>query len=477
MNCNDIRPTKHRRVALALVWALGLGGVPAQAQPAAAPAAPAQESVGLADIYIAARGRNPGVLAAEAGRAAVGHARRDAYMGLAPRANWIFDWSTERQQVHRTANPVYRVGVGEFANHGNTLEVVQPLFDSRLFAQLRGAYASVSRGQSELELARQKMAFDLIQAYLVALGSADAVAAAGGEVRALTQLSDEVRTKTQRGLASGADLDEVTARLAAAQAQHTNAISALNEAFATLERRAAGRITAIAPLAAAIPMPMPQPPDVESWASLAKERSPDVLVQDGVAQESRAAAELAGAALLPRVDLRFTANRLDSGGTLYGGGALTSDRTVLFRLTVPLFNGDGNGYPVLAARERYRQQEFRTDDLRLEAEERARIAFQEVASDARRSRELTQAVEAQIRVVQSRRQRYAAGVMRIVDVLNSERDLYQAQRSLLASRYNYLLNMMQLKRLTGDISDADIAFIDSELAKGATPVRRMGYGG
>ena len=461
-------------LALAAMVAVALGSAPAGAQPAAAREA---QTVGLADIYIAAQSRAPALLSAERGRDAVGHARRDAYMALAPRANWVFDWSNERQRVFRTANPVYRVGQGEFANHGYTLEVVQPLFDARLFAQLRGAYASLDRGQAELELARQKMAFELIQAYLVTLGSGDAVAVARGEEAALRQLSTEIGTKAQRGLSSQADLDEVTARLAAAQAQTTNAISALNEAFATLERRAAGRITAIAPLAAVIPMPMPSPPEPEAWANLAKERSPDVLVQDGMTREARAAAELAGAALLPRMDLRFTNSRLDSGGTLYGGGALTSDRTLLFRLTVPIFNGDGNGYPVLAANARYRQQQYRTDDLRLEAEERARIAFQEVANDARRSRELTQAVEAQTRVVQSRRQRYAAGVMRVVDVLNSERDLYQAQRALLASRYNYLLNMMQLKRLVGDISQADIAFIDSELAKQATPVRRLGYGG
>jgi TolC family type I secretion outer membrane protein len=466
---------QHRRAPLALATMALLGcwgtGAGAQTTPPEAPTV-----VGLADIYIASRNRAPAVLAAEAGRDAVGHARRDAYIALAPRANWVFDYSRERQRVIRTANPVYQLGVGEFWNHGNTLEVVQPLFDSRLFAQLHGAHAGVTRGQAELELARQKMAFELIQSYLVALGSADAVTVARGEERALQQLSDEVGTKAQRGIVAQSDLDEVTARLGSARAQLTNAVAALNEAFATLERRAAGRVEAIAPLAAVIPMPLPSPADPDNWSNLAKERSPDVLVQEGVVQEARAAAELAGAALLPRVDLRFTANRLDSGGTLYGGGALTTDRTILFRVTVPVFNGDGNGYPVFAATSRYRSQQYRAEDLRLEAEERARIAYSEVASDARRSRELAQAVEAQQRVVVSRRQRYAAGVMRIVDVLNSERDLYTAQRALLSSRYNYLLNMMQLKRLVGDISDADIAFIDSELAKQAPPVRRISFG-
>jgi outer membrane protein len=139
---------------------------------------------------------------------------------------------------------------------------------------------------------------------------------------------------------------------------------------------------------------------------------------------------------------------------------------------VPLFNADGAGYPVFASRARARAAQYRTDDARLDIEERVRTSYEETLANISRASTIARGADAQQRVWQSKREKYAAGLIRISEVLESEKDLYQVQRTLLAARYNYLLNLMQLKRLAGDISEADAAFIDAALQRNGPAVTR-----
>jgi predicted outer membrane repeat protein len=450
------------------------------AMSSAAPLAAAeatQKPQGLTELLIQALRNSPAIAGAEASNTAANRSLIDALIGFAPRASWVFDNSRERLNVKRSSNAIYQVGISNFGNYGNTLQVSQPLFDPRIFAQLHGANETLKRVRAELDGARQKAIFEMIQSYLVALGSADALAVSRSEEQSLANQRDQMALRVQRGLASPPDLDEVTSRLLQSRAQRTTAEAALREAFSTLDHRVAGHVEAVLPLGGPIAMPAPQPADVEAWVTQAKLHNPDVRALDFAAGEAWSVFEQQGAALLPHLDATFTQNRSESGGSIYGGGSLTTDRTLLFRLTIPLFNADGNGYPVLAAHARAQAARYKTEDEKLDIEERVRIAYEEILANISRAGDVARAAEAQQRVWQSKRDRYAAGLIRITEVLESEKDLYQVRRVLLAARYNYLLNLMQLKRLAGDISESDAAFIDALLQRnGPFVTRTLGTG-
>ena len=309
------------------------------------------------------------------------------------------------------------------------------------------------------------------------LGSADALVVSRAEENALAVQQEQMTLRVQRGLASQVDQDEVISRLMQARAQAQAAASTLTQSFATLERRVSGKVTALLPLGGPIPMPPPEPIDVEAWVEAARERNPEVVALVNAAGEAWATFEAQGAALSPRIDFTYTQSRNETGGSVYGGGSLTADQTWLLRLTVPLFNADGGGYPARAAHARARAARYRTDDQRLEVEERVRTAYEEILGNSSRANDVARAAAAQERVVQAKRERYTAGLVRITEVLDSERDLFQVRRTLLASRYNYLLNLIQLKRLAGDISEGDAAVIDAILLRNGPVVTRAGADG
>ena len=58
---------------------------------------------------------------------------------------------------------------------------------------------------------------------------------------------------------------------------------------------------------------------------------------------------------------------------------------------------------------------------------------------------------------------YEVGTRTIVDVLDSTRSLYDANRNLSDARYNYILSVLQLKQAVGTLSEQDILDINTGL--------------
>jgi outer membrane protein len=65
--------------------------------------------------------------------------------------------------------------------------------------------------------------------------------------------------------------------------------------------------------------------------------------------------------------------------------------------------------------------------------------------------------------VEGRTRGYRSGVFTLLDVLDSERELYQTRRDLARARYEYLLNLLQLKRQAGTLSEDDLVYLNGLL--------------
>jgi outer membrane protein len=64
---------------------------------------------------------------------------------------------------------------------------------------------------------------------------------------------------------------------------------------------------------------------------------------------------------------------------------------------------------------------------------------------------------------------YEVGTRNVVDVLNAQNLLFQAERDYANSRYDYILNMMRLKEQAGLLSPEDVIRLDSFLVPPSAP--------
>jgi outer membrane protein len=86
-----------------------------------------------------------------------------------------------------------------------------------------------------------------------------------------------------------------------------------------------------------------------------------------------------------------------------------------------------------------------------------------VLSEISRVQALRQALESSRTALQATEAGFEVGTRTTVDVLNARRTLYQAQTDYARSRYDYLLNVLQLQFAAGTLDRADLEEINSFL--------------
>jgi TolC family type I secretion outer membrane protein len=431
------------------------------------------QAVSLLELYNYATGTNPEIGAARAGASAARNGVTDAYIGFAPRVVGTYDKQRERQDVIHTDNPVYATGKSYFGNQIGYGEAVQPVFDYRLFAQLKGAKAAERREAYLTTSTQQKVIYSLVEAYLLALSAADSYNLSQIEAKTLQSHESEVKSKIASELSNSSDLDEVQARYGLARSRMISAAAAVSEAFSAIEKTAGMSPESLMPLRGAIPVPRPEPARAEDWSIAVLQSNPELLAANETVVGARAEFEKQVGNHMPRVELRATTTRSDTGGSLYGGGSLTDDKLLSLRVTVPIFNAGGQGIGFTAAKDRELQAQLNWDVRRREIVQKVQTTFLEAVSNSERVKVLASATAAQERVAAGLRTKFKAGLTTITLVLDAEAQSYRAKREFLAARYNYLLTMMQLKQLAGVISPDDIGFVNSLLDRNQRPIRRI----
>lgn len=321
--------------------------------------------------------------------------------------------------------------------------------ESGIFAQVVGSYLDVIRDQAIVGLNRNNV--EVLEVNLTA-------------TRDRFEIGDLTRT----------DVAQSQARLAQAR-------SDLRTAEATLagSRESYIRLVGKPPAALAPPPPLPNlPASPEDAVATALESNPDLLA---ARQRSKAAAydtDVAGAARLPRVSVFSGATYSDYFDTLGGAAApLIQQRSTTgqagVRATIPLFQG---GLP--AAQQRQAQgREGATLEQEIGTEREViatvRTFFQQwkAASDVITSSQT--AVDAAALGLEGVRAENSVGNRTILDILNAEQELLNAQVVLVRARRNAYVAGFNLLAAMGKADARDLGLDGGLLYDPAVNYRRV----
>ena len=114
--------------------------------------------------------------------------------------------------------------------------------------------------------------------------------------------------------------------------------------------------------------------------------------------------------------------------------------------------------------------EFRAAQERLErsareTERQVRDSFLSVNSEIARVQALAKSVESNQTALRATEAGFEVGTRTTVDVLDSRRNLFEAQRDYARSRYTYLVNALSLKQAAGTLNEGDLREVDGWLTK------------
>ena len=441
-------------LALALLSASFL--TPAYAQTGTALSAPTiqAESAGtqnLFDVLRYAYANNPTILAARAELLATQERLPQAQAGWKPSADltgeigrtWIdgngggADGSTYKTGEITASQPLYRGGrtTAQISSARNAIMAQRAFLmatEQNILLQVVAAYMNVLRDQSLYDLA---------------VNNKDVIARQLDASRARFEVGDVTRT----------DVSQSEARLAQSEANRVNALGNLRSSIAIYQR-----VAGLPPATLAFPaMTLPIPQTLEASVEMAETYNPNVIAADFLHNAAEEDIDAVFGELLPQVGLFGSYNHTidPSPGTV----DKTTFKAIGISATIPLYEAG-------STRSRTRQAKNIARQRLIEVQEAERLARQQAVSsweDHLAAKAEIQSREAQVEAARVARdgvhKEAELGTRTILDALNADQELLDAESALVTARRNEVVAQFALATSLGLMSPEALGFPELSL--------------
>jgi outer membrane protein len=309
--------------------------------------------------------------------------------------------------------------------------------------------------------------------YFDVLAAQDTVDAADAALEAFSRQLQQANKRFEVGLIAITDVQEAKA----AHDQAAAAVIAAKRSLATareLLRELTGEsFDTLATPVDDMPLKSPNPENEEEWVRQALDQNLAVISARLATDIAKQDVRVARSGHLPSIDLVASRGDQDFTGDQVGrnqGGVsrAPADQTqttdsIGVQVTIPIYSGGATSSRVRQQVYLHRAARERLERANRETERSARDAYLGVLSEISRVRALRQALESSRTALQATEAGFEVGTRTTVDVLDARRRLFEAQTNYARSRYDYILNVLQLQFSTGTLDRADLEEINASL--------------
>jgi len=415
-------------------------------------------SADLMQVYEMARSGDTQLAIAESNRLSTLEGQVQARAALLPQVDGSVALGRTRTEI--SGAPV----TGNVRNRQYALNAGQTLFDWSRFSNLRAQRELSQAADFTLEAANDDLIMRTSATYFNVLIAIESLAAAQSNETAAQKQFDYAQKRLAVGLAPITDMHEARAQYDQARAQTIlarNALEDASQALAELTGQSLGNnATNLRDLRGLPEDFRPQLPEdrgnVEQLVASAVKQNPLIRAQQlqvGAAESSIAAAR---ARHYPNLSLGANWNKQNqSGRPAQGNLSDITANSISLNLTIPIFAG---GAVQSGVRQAIAQRDIAQEVLeqqRRQLDRSTRNAWQSVVAGISE-------VEARRLAVVSAQSAYDAsqiglevGTRTVLDVVQNQRTLFQAQLMYVQAKYQFLQNRLALEQALGTL-DAEV---------------------
>ncbi|MEO5347938.1 MAG: TolC family outer membrane protein [Magnetococcus sp. YQC-9] len=398
----------------------------------------------------------PEVLAAQEYGKSLDQKVQQSLAGYLPRVDFTAGYGQEKSDNTTTRSANQLLGKSEHAlsmkRGESALTVRQNLFDGfEVRSKVAQARAQLLAARARLNLVSDNVALQAAFAYTDLVLKHVQLELIKDNVLLHQRILAKVEEKFKGGVGTEADVDQAKSRTFLASANHASNLAAY--------KNAQTKFTELVALPALKESEMIRPQPREKWLPNSVDEALESALRSGWDMEearlnleaAEAGLESAKATLYPKVDLELTgSNNANLGGVVGHSNSLTS----LMRMNMNLFEGG-------AGRARIQEQSNLVEQTRQNKDKVQRTvetSIQETWNRLTMSRErigfLQQHFEVSKRVVASYHDQFKMGKRTLLDLLNSENELFAAKNGLLSEEFNYIKTYYELLARTGSLRNA-----------------------
>ncbi|CAN5274523.1 outer membrane channel protein TolC [soil metagenome] len=446
-------------------------------------AAPAAWAEDLCHAYERAVQSDPLLREAEANRLAALEAKPQARALLLPQANFTVSRTEQDQEGDQvqlnfeddSQNPtlVPLTLSSDVSQSNYTLELRQTLFRWDQWVALRQADSSVAQAEANYRAAQQDLMTRIAQRYFDVLAASDTLESEEVAKESIARQLEQAEKRFEVGLIAVTDVQEAQAAYDQAVAAQIGASRTLATARELLREITGEYFTDLAAPAEDMPFEPPTPSSEEEWVAIAMDQNLNLISSRLGADVAREQIKLQRAQHYPTLDLVASRNEFTSEGDRFFGTRFQESQlipedqdfttdTISLQFSFPIFSGGLTSSRVREAVYRHRAAKEQLERVARETERLTRDSYLGVLSGISRVQALEQAVKSSRTALEATEAGFEVGTRTTVDVLIARRNLLAAQTSYARSRYDYVLNRVQLKQAAGTLTAEDICTLQLE---------------
>ena len=469
--------TRFRLTAItaALCGALG-AGVPAHADT-------------LLDIYQLSVKNDAKLQAAQATYKANIETEQQTKARLLPQIN--ADASISRNNVDRDSQSITSVdlntlsfGTGTVNTQTDTTDknwsvnLTQTLFDLPAWFSFKSGKIISKQAEAQFSADQQDLIVRVAEAYFTVLRQWDNLQVALAEEHADKRQLEQAQQRFKVGLVAITDVHEAQAAYDAGYALRLADEGALATAYESLSTFTGQTHANLWLLDKNFPVVDPAPNDRAQWVkfALANNYSLKAAVYGMQAAEENATAKrmehapkLTGSLSYQKDTVNGSLDANPNSPFVFPPDSDTTTKVAMLHLTVPIYSGGYTSSVQRQAAEQYNAALDRKIDAQRSVIQGARARLISANTDVQRVKARAQSIVSAQSALEATKAGYEVGTRNIVDVLQTQRGYFSAERDYANARYDYVLDMLRLKQVAGTLSPQDIVDLNKWLVAPDSP--------
>jgi len=427
----------------------------------------------LNDIYESALRNDPVLRAARASFNAERETKNIARGALLPQLALSGDYTSS--EINDDSNSVIIINDAPL-NSGATglidsnetsygVSLKQAFFDMPSWYNFKSGKALSESAQAQFAADQQSLIIRVSEAYFNVLRAYDNLQTRSAEERAIKRQLEQTRERFEVGLLPITDVHEAQAVFDDAAVNSLEARGSLNIAFEGLQVLTGQNHQVLAGLTDRFTATNPEPLSNQEWVDFAIGNNFQLKVAELGKDAAYNQAKAAAAARLPKITGSATYFDSDNDGTRYTSPfeSKQDGHSFVVSVTMPIWMGGS----VDAQRRQAKQRSIASNEsytaTKRNVIQSSRSMHQLVLTNTARVKARKQSITSADSALQATQAGYEVGTRNIVDVLVAQRTVYQARRNYANARYDYILSMMRLKEVAGQLSPDDIYQLNSAL--------------
>ena len=373
--------------------------------------------------------------------------------------------SGSKKQIGQDIQLNEAFGAGGKTNYVSTqyrINLTQPIYHHDRIINLSQAKKRFKKAQLSVIAAHQELIFRVAEKYFNLLSASDELYFAQSEAASLEGQFGRAQQRFNVGLIAITDVQEAEAGYDRAKAQEIKAINLIENAVGSLREITGEYYRTISPLDAKLPLATPDPPDIDQWTDKAIDGNLELKQARIETEIQKKEVSKVRSKYLPTVDI-VGGHSFNKQGGRFGSSEIDSTDIGL-ELSMPLFLGGEVFFKSREEKFKYVASLNELDRVQRKVEKEVRDAYLGVMNQVSLVNAYDKAVTSARSSLESTRAGFKVGNRTTIDIVDAESILSQAKRDYSKAKYEYIIETLKLKKVTGSLGMTDINYVNGWLS-------------